>query len=100
MPLVDNMSHMMQYQVTINQQTIDVQFEQTILDAALEQGIDLPYSCRMGVCATCKCQLIAGEVSQLTDFAYALDAEELAQGIILACQSTPKSHLTIQLYPE
>lgn len=90
----------MQYQVTINQQIIDVQFQQTILDAALDQGVDLPYSCRMGVCATCKCQLISGEVTQLTDFAYALEAEELTQGMILACQSTPKSHLTIQLTPE
>ncbi|HZH54839.1 MAG TPA: 1,2-phenylacetyl-CoA epoxidase subunit PaaE [Sphingobacteriaceae bacterium] len=61
----------------------------SILDAALSHGADLPYSCKGGVCATCKCLLEEGEVSM--DVNYALEADELKRGFILACQSHPVS---------
>ena len=61
----------------------------SILEAALKQGADLPYSCKGGVCATCKCKLESGEVTM--DVNYSLEPDELARGFILACQSHPQS---------
>ena len=60
---------------------------QTILEAALEQGADLPYACKGGVCTTCKAKLVEGEVTM--DRNWGLDEEELAKGFILTCQSHP-----------
>lgn len=61
----------------------------SILDAALKNGADLPYSCKGGVCATCKCKLEEGDV--VMDVNYSLEADELERGFILACQSHPSS---------
>jgi len=58
---------------------------QTVLDSALEQGIELPYSCKGGVCSTCRCKLTRGEVEM--DTHYALEDYEIARGFILPCQS-------------
>jgi ring-1,2-phenylacetyl-CoA epoxidase subunit PaaE len=59
----------------------------SILDAALQQGADLPFACKGGVCATCRAKLTEGQVEM--DNNYALEAEELRQGFILTCQSHP-----------
>ncbi len=58
-----------------------------ILDAALEQGTDLPYSCKGGVCATCKAKLIKGKVEM--DVNHSLTPEEIEAGMILTCQAHP-----------
>ena len=63
----------------------------SILDAALKQGADLPYACKGGVCASCRARLIEGEVDMTTN--YALEADELAAGFILTCQSHPRTEL-------
>ncbi len=60
-----------------------------ILDAALEQGIDAPYSCKGGMCCTCKAKLLEGEVSM--DVHWGLEDEEIENGFILTCQSHPKT---------
>jgi ring-1,2-phenylacetyl-CoA epoxidase subunit PaaE len=58
-----------------------------VLDAALAQGLELPYSCKGGVCSTCRCKLVEGQVDM--DANYALEDYEVARGFILTCQSYP-----------
>jgi ring-1,2-phenylacetyl-CoA epoxidase subunit PaaE len=60
-----------------------------ILDAALNAGVDLPYACKGGVCSTCKCQVVNGEVEMKIN--YALEEDEVAQNLILSCQAVPTS---------
>ena len=68
----------------------DLPFDgETVLEAALKQGADLPFSCKGGVCSTCKAKLIEGEVEMDTN--YALEQEEVEAGYILTCQSHPRT---------
>lgn len=61
--------------------------DQSILNAALELGADLPYACKGGVCTTCKAMLKEGEVKM--DANWGLEQEEVDKGFILTCQSHP-----------
>ena len=60
-----------------------------IVDAAADHGIELPYSCKGGVCATCRCHVRDGEVVMETN--YGLESWEVEAGFVLACQSRPAS---------
>ncbi len=62
---------------------------ESILDTALQQGADLPYACKGGVCSTCKARLVSGTVDMEVN--YALEPDELAAGFILTCQAHPRS---------
>ena len=62
---------------------------ENILDAGIRHGADLPFSCKSGICATCKCRVRSGEVEM--DIEHGLDAESIAQGYVLSCQSHPLS---------
>ena len=68
------------YSVEINHQgktqTIQVAESQSILDAALSAGIDLPYSCSAGVCTTCAAQILSGEVDQSEGMGVSLELQE------------------------
>ena len=59
--------------------------DETVLDAAARAGIELPFSCRAGVCSTCRTKVIRGEVAMEQN--HALEDWELEQGYVLACQS-------------
>lgn len=66
---------------------------ENILNAALQQGADLPFACKAGVCCTCKAKLVSGTVTM--DANYALEEEEVEQGYILTCQSHPSSEKVV-----
>jgi ring-1,2-phenylacetyl-CoA epoxidase subunit PaaE len=61
--------------------------KENIIDAALRQGVELPYSCKGGVCSTCRAKLVEGEVDM--DVNFALEDYEIARGFVLCCQSYP-----------
>lgn len=68
----------------------------SILDAARRSGLDMPYSCKSGVCSTCKGRVLEGEVRM--DRNHALNAAEVAAGFVLCCQAhplTPKVTITL-----
>jgi len=77
-------------QVLLDGQTYDVEVpaKKTILEAALDQGIDFPFSCQSGLCTACRGKLVAGEVIMEED--EGLTADEKQKGYILNCVSKPK----------
>lgn len=73
---------------------MDVPFnDETILDAALRNGLDLPYACKGGVCCTCRARVMAGEVEMEVN--YSLEHYEVEQGFVLTCQSHPRTEKVI-----
>lgn len=89
----------MTYEVTIEPlgQTIEVEEGQNILDAALRAGIWLPHACCHGLCATCKVQVVDGEVDLGEASPFALMDMERTEGKALACCAIPQSDLTIEV---
>lgn len=78
--------------ITLDGATFDMDLSyngDSILDAALKKGADLPYACKGGVCCTCRALLVEGEVEMEVN--YALEPDEVAKGYILTCQSHPKT---------
>ena len=59
--------------------------DEHVLDAALDAGLDLPFSCKAGVCCTCRAKVLSGEV--VMDKNFTLEADEMAQGYVLSCQA-------------
>jgi phenol hydroxylase P5 protein len=86
------------YEVTIEPtgETIEVEEGQTILAAALRQGVWLPFACGHGTCATCKCTLVDGFVEHGDASPFALMDMEREEGKFLACCATPESDLVIE----
>jgi len=78
-------------QVTLDGVTSELAMHEgeTVLEAVLRAGIDAPWSCRAGMCCTCRARLTRGEVAM--DENYSLRDWELAAGYVLTCQSRPRS---------
>jgi NAD(P)H-flavin reductase/ferredoxin len=68
---------------------------ETILEAALQQGVPYPHGCRSGNCGACKSRLESGEVDLAAYSEFALSEEERAQGLILACRAMPWSDAVV-----
>lgn len=70
----------------------------SILDAAAAAGLDVPFSCKSGVCCTCRAKVLEGKVRM--DRNFALDANEVAAGFVLTCQSHPLTERVVLSYDE
>jgi len=88
----------MSYQVTIEPtgEQIEVEEGQTILQAALRQGVWLPFACGHGTCATCKVQVLEGEADIGAASSFALMDMERDEGKVLACCAVPQSDMVIE----
>ena len=88
----DNAEHSSVVSLKYGGRTYQVLFEpdhKNILEAGLEQGLELPYSCKAGACVTCRGVLREGEVNMGSH--HVLDKASLAAGYVLTCQSRPIS---------
>jgi len=97
--MVEELSHNEQKEAQTTRSNIQVKIDgiitrfelsaqgDTILNAALKHGADLPYACKGGVCSTCRAKLVEGRVEM--DVNYALEKDEVEAGFILTCQSHP-----------
>jgi len=98
----DRSSEIVNSAVTIILDGVQIDFpvnsETSILDLANEKGADLPFSCKGGVCSTCKAKLLEGKVNMETN--YALEPDEIEAGYILTCQSHPASKKVLISFDE
>jgi len=90
------------YTVEINHQgtthTISVPEDKTVLAAAQEAGLDLPFSCSAGVCTTCAALITEGDVDQTDGMGVSPDLQ--AQGYALLCVAYPRSDLKVETEKE
>ena len=88
----------MSFQVSIqsSQHSFQAEADETILDAALRQGLTLPYGCRDGACGACRGQVLSGSVEHGKAQAHALSAADRAAGSALFCCATAQSDLIIE----
>nr|CAB3498775.1 unnamed protein product [Digitaria exilis] len=89
------------YKVTIEHggesRVVEVEEDETILSRALDEGLDVPHDCKLGVCMTCPARLVSGKVDQSDGM---LSDDVVAQGYALLCAAYPRSDCTIRVIPE
>ena len=80
------------------EQRFDMRRDQSVLQAALAQNLDVPFACQAGVCSTCRCRVTEGEVDMAAN--HALEDYEVANGYVLSCQSYPVSDTLVVDYDD
>ncbi|MCB1366012.1 MAG: phenylacetate-CoA oxygenase/reductase subunit PaaK [Rhodobacteraceae bacterium] len=78
--------------------TLTMPKDVSILDAALQNSMDAPYACKAGVCSTCRCKVIEGEVEMIAN--HALEDYEVEKGYVLSCQSYPLTDRVVVDYDQ
>lgn len=86
-PLAELLSRPITIVLEGEEHAFEVEPGKTILEAGLEEGLDMPYSCQSGLCTACRGKLLSGEVSMTEDAG--LSEKEIAEGFILCCSSKP-----------
>eukprot|EP00211_Chloroparvula_japonica_P008289 CAMPEP_0119130278 /NCGR_PEP_ID=MMETSP1310-20130426/7678_1 /TAXON_ID=464262 /ORGANISM="Genus nov. species nov., Strain RCC2339" /LENGTH=174 /DNA_ID=CAMNT_0007120771 /DNA_START=1 /DNA_END=522 /DNA_ORIENTATION=+ len=78
--------------------TIECPKDEYLLDAAIEQGLELPFSCRGGICGACVGRVASGSVDQsdVADLSFTLEDEQVEAGMALLCMSRPLEDATIE----
>ncbi|XP_020162460.1 ferredoxin C 1, chloroplastic [Aegilops tauschii subsp. strangulata] len=76
---------------------VEMEEDENILERALEEGLDVPHDCKLGVCMTCPARLVSGRVDQSDGM---LSDDVVAQGYALLCAAYPRSDCTIRVIPE
>ena len=71
---------------------------ETVIDAGERMGLEMPYSCRGGMCCTCRAKLVSGEVEMALN--YSLEPWEMEAGYVLTCQARPKTREIVVDYDE
>ncbi|WP_299667133.1 1,2-phenylacetyl-CoA epoxidase subunit PaaE [uncultured Ruegeria sp.] len=79
-------------------QTITMPKDQSILEAALDNAMDAPYACKAGVCSTCRCRVLEGEVEMVAN--HALEDYEVEKGYVLSCQAYPLTDTVVVDYDQ
>ena len=89
----------MKYNISIASTSTNFSAEDnmTVLDSALDAGVDIQYGCKAGVCGACKCKVIHGDVIHDSFNNAVLSEEERKSNYILSCRSTPKGNLTLEI---
>lgn len=78
--------------------TIDCPDDKFILEAAEENNVELPYSCRAGSCSTCLGKVVSGSIDQ-PDQTF-LDEDQMKNGYVLTCVAYPTANTTIETHEE
>jgi len=78
--------------------TVDCPTDQYILDAALDAGLELPFTCRGGICGACVAKCVSGATDQsdITDLDFTLDEDEQKEGLTLLCMAYPVGDVAIE----
>ena len=87
-------------QVTLDgsSRSFEMDKTQSVLEAALENSVEAPFACTAGVCSTCRCKVLEGEVEMMAN--HALEDYEVHRGYILSCQAFPISDRLIVDYDQ
>lgn len=88
----------MTFSVTVQPsgRTFEAQDDETVLAAAIREGVGLPYGCKDGACGSCKCKLLEGRVVHGTHQSKALSPQEEEAGFVLTCCATPQTDLVLE----
>ena len=86
------------FQVTVQPsgRQFGVEAGETVLAAAIRQGVGLPYGCKDGACGSCKCKKLEGRVIHKDHQSKALNDEEEAAGLVLTCSAIPQTDLVLE----